>query len=450
MSLAPDLIFIYPSFIEQFMRCALTIAGSDSVGGAGVEADIKAMGSVGVHACAVITAVTAQNTTAVERIYPIPEDMVQDQLEAVLKDVDIKAIKTGMLYSAEIVETVADILEDHEMPLIIDPVMVAGVGDSLATSDLARAIKRDLMPLCELITPNRHEAEILAGMDIRTEDDAMLACELIGKEGSSVLLKGGHMSGHNVIDYFYLSSEINKLEYPRLERAGHGGGCTLSSYITAHMAKGIDINNAVLKSRQLIQESIASMYVIGKGDKVVNPMVKMHDDSIKFKILDEIDDAADKIIDMVPQEWVPSSGMNIAYTLPSPAGPEDIAAVDRRITFRNGTLRKNGKAKYGSAESASYLLLSVLKANPKMRATMNLEYSEELYDVMEEVGFDLCDLNRKKYKDLRLGELTSLALNDLGHVPDAFIDREPQRKKNDIRIIGKDPADILSKLELIL
>ena len=432
------------------MRCALTIAGSDSVGGAGVEADIKAMGSVGVHACAVITAVTAQNTTAVERIYPIPEDMVQDQLEAVLKDVDIKAIKTGMLYSAEIVETVADILEDHEMPLIIDPVMVAGVGDSLATSDLARAIKRNLMPLCELITPNRHEAEILAGMDIRTEDDAMLACELIGKEGSSVLLKGGHMSGHNVIDYFYLSSEINKLEYPRLERAGHGGGCTLSSYITAHMAKGIDINNAVLKSRQLIQESIASMYVIGKGDKVVNPMVKMHDDSIKFKILDEIDDAADKIIDMIPQEWVPSSGMNIAYTLPSPAGPEDIAAVDRRITFRNGTLRKNGKAKYGSAESASYLLLSVLKANPEMRATMNLEYSEELYDVMEEVGFDLCDLNRKKYKDLRLGELTSLALNDLGHVPDAFIDREPQRKKNDIRIIGKDPADILSKLELIL
>ena len=432
------------------MRCALTIAGSDSVGGAGVEADIKAMGSVGVHACAVITAVTAQNTTAVERIYPIPEDMVQDQLEAVLRDVDIKAIKTGMLYSAEIVETVADVLEDHEMPLIIDPVMVAGVGDSLATSDLARAIKKELMPLCELITPNRHEAEILAGMEIRTEDDAMLACELIGKEGSSVLLKGGHMSGHNVVDYFYLSSEINRLEYPRLERAGHGGGCTLSSYITAHMAKGIDINNAVIKSRQLIQESIASMYVIGKGDKCVNPMVKMHDDSIKFKVLDEIDDAADRIIDMIPQEWVPSSGMNVAYSLPNPAGPEDIAAVDRRITFRNGSLRKNGKAKYGSAESASYLLLSAIKANPEMRATINLEYSEELYDVMEEVGLDLYDLNRKKYKDLRLGELTSLAIKELGHVPDVFIDRDPQRKKNDIRLLGKDPADVLSKLELVL
>ncbi|MDD7424679.1 MAG: bifunctional hydroxymethylpyrimidine kinase/phosphomethylpyrimidine kinase, partial [Candidatus Methanomethylophilaceae archaeon] len=113
------------------MRCALTIAGSDSVGGAGIEADIKAMSSLDVHCCAAITAVTAQNTTAVESIYPLPLDMIQDQIETVLKDVDIKAVKTGMLYSAEIAELVADLLEDHDMPLIIDPVLVAGVGDNL-------------------------------------------------------------------------------------------------------------------------------------------------------------------------------------------------------------------------------------------------------------------------------------------------------------------------------
>ena len=432
------------------MRCALTIAGSDSIGGAGLEVDIKAMASVGVHACAVVTAVTAQNTAAVERIYPIPADMIQAQLDAVLKDVDIKAIKTGMLYNAETVGIVADTLEDHEMPLIIDPVMVAGVGDSLASSDLTRAIKRKLIPLCELITPNRHEAEILADMPIRTEDDATLACELIGKEGSSVLLKGGHMSGSNVIDYFYLSSEITEITNPRLERAGHGGGCTLSSYITAHMAKGIDIVNAVMKSRELIQESIGSMYIIGHGDKCVNPMVKMHDDSVKFKILDDIDAASEKLIGMIPQKWVPKEGMNLAYSLPSPAGPEDIAAVDGRITFRNGSLRKNGKAKYGAAEHASYLLLSTIKYNPKMRATLNLEYSEELIDVMEEVGLDIITLDRKRYKDLRLGELTNMEIRDYGKVPDAFVDREPARKKNDIRIIGEDPADILNKLELFV
>ncbi len=432
------------------MRCALTIAGSDSIGGAGIEADIKAMGSLGVHACAVITAVTAQNTAAVERIYPMPVDMIQDQLEAVLKDVDIKAIKTGMLYNAEIVETVADILEDHEMPLIIDPVMVAGVGDSLAKDDLAKAIKRELMPLCELITPNKHEAEILANMRINNEDDATLACELIGKEGSSVLLKGGHMTGKNVVDYLYLSSEFTRLERPRLERAGHGGGCALSSFITAHLAKGIDIVNAVMRSRDLIQESIATMYVIGKGDKCVNPMVKMQDDSIRFRILDEIDSAADKIIEMLPSNLIPKSGMNIAYSLPNPAGPEDIAAIDDRITYHNGSIRKNGKAKYGSAEHASYLLLSAMKYDPEMRATMYFEYSDELYEMMEEVGLEILILDRKKYKDLRLGEIVSATIRENGFVPDAFVDIDKSKNKNNMRLLGKNPADLISKSELFL
>ncbi|MFA5452349.1 MAG: bifunctional hydroxymethylpyrimidine kinase/phosphomethylpyrimidine kinase [Candidatus Methanomethylophilaceae archaeon] len=432
------------------MRCALSIAGSDSIGGAGIQADVKAMGSLGVHACVVITAVTAQNTQAVERIYPMPVDMIQDQLGAILKDADIKAIKTGMLYSPEIVEVVADVLEDHDMPLIIDPVMISGVGDSLATSNLAKSIKRDLMPLCELITPNRYEAETLAKMEINDEDDAKLACELIGKEGSSVLLKGGHMNGKTVIDYLYLSSEFTKLERPRLERAGHGGGCTLSAYITAHMAKGMDIMNSVLRSRDLIQESIASMYVIGKGDKCVNPMVKMQDDTPKFHILDEIDAAADTLINMIPSSWVPAAGMNIAYSLPSPAGPEDIAAIDGRITFHNGSVRKNGKAKFGAAEHTSYLLLSVIKFDPEIRASINLEYSEELIDVLEEVGFSIETFDRKKHKDDRLGEITTHTIKAAGKVPDVFLDKGTSKKEMMIRIMGKTPKDLLQKLELIL
>ncbi|MFA6709963.1 MAG: bifunctional hydroxymethylpyrimidine kinase/phosphomethylpyrimidine kinase [Candidatus Methanomethylophilaceae archaeon] len=432
------------------MRCALSIAGSDSVGGAGIQADVKAMGSLGVHACTVITAVTAQNTQAVERIYPMPIDMIQDQMNAVLRDTDIKAIKTGMLYSPEIVELIADILEDHDMPLIIDPVMIAGVGDSLATSDLARSIKKDLMPLCELITPNKYEAEVLAKMKIEDENDAKLACELIGKEGSSVLLKGGHMSGRTVVDYLYLSSEFTKLERPRLERAGHGGGCTLSAYITAHMAKSMDIMNSVLRSRDLIQESIASMYVIGKGDKCVNPMIKMQDDTPKFHILDEVDAAADVLVNMIPASWVPAAGMNIAYSLPDPAGPEDIAAIDRRITFHNGNIRKNGKAKFGAAEHTSYLLLSVIKFDPEIRASMNLDYSEELMGVLEEVGFSIETLDRKRHKDDRLGEITANTIKNAKRVPDVFLDKGNGRNGMMIRLMGKTPAGLLEKLELVL
>ncbi|MCQ2056377.1 MAG: bifunctional hydroxymethylpyrimidine kinase/phosphomethylpyrimidine kinase [archaeon] len=431
------------------MRCALTIAGSDSIGGAGVEADVKAMSSVGVHACAVVTAVTAQNTCEVSHIYPVPADMIRCQLDAILKDIDIKAVKTGMLYSADIVKSVAEVFEDHRMPFIVDPVMAAGVGNSLALADLSQSIKKDIMPLCELITPNRHEAEILAGMSIRTEYDAELACEIIGKGGSSVLLKGGHMDGKNVIDYFYLSSQITKMEYPRLERAGHGGGCILSSYITAYMAKGFDIFDAVKKSRDLIQESIASMYIIGKGDKCVNPTVGSFKNLTKFRILDEIDDAADILIDIMPKELVPTKGIMLAYSLENPIGPEDIATIDNEVTFYNGRLRKGGKPKYGVQCDASRALFSVATYDRDIRSLLNVAYSENLLDVMEEVGFDVLTLGSRRYENYCLNDVVAEAIRRYGRVPDVLVDEDVEGCGS-IQLLGKNPRDLLNKLRLVL
>ena len=432
------------------MRCALTIAGSDSVGGAGIQADIKAMSALGVHTCSVITAVTAQNTTAVERIYPMPEEMIKAQLEAVLKDVDIKAIKTGMLYSADIVGVVADILEDHDMPLVVDPVMVAGVGDSLATKDLAHAIKRRLIPICELITPNKHEAEVLADMPIRSKKDIRYACEVIGKEACTVMLKGGHMSGSEVTDYVYLSSEITELKYPRLERAGHGGGCTLSSYITANLAKGMDTMNAILSARELIQQSISNMYVIGNGDKLVNPVVRSTKDRKRFEILDKLDEIADRLVDMIPEDLVPREGFNVAYSAEKPAGPEDIAAIEGRLTYHNGFIRKNGKAEYGQADHLSYVLLAVMEKNPRVRCVMNLGYDDELLEIIEEVGLTTLELDRRKHRDLLTGELVQETLKDVRYVPDVLVDKGKNGRDPMIRILAKNPDDLLDKLEMIL
>jgi len=428
------------------MRTALTVAGSDSIGGAGIQVDIKAMSVVGVHATSVITAVTAQNTQGVDGIFPMPVDFIQAQLESVLKDCDIKAVKTGMLYSAEIVETVADILEDHEVPLIVDPVMVSGTGCALCDDDLVKALKKKLIPICELVTPNKHEAEALAGMSIRNEDDITLACELIGKQGSSVLFKGGHLKGPKVVDYLYLSSEFNKLEYPRLNKAGHGSGCCLSAFITANMAKGLDIVNAVMKSRDLIQESIASQYAIGKGDVVVNPMVKLKGESDKFKILDAIDGAAEQIINIVPDEFVPKGGMNIAYALKDAAGPEEIAAIDRRLVVHNGLLKKNGPAKFGAAEHLSYILLEIMKHDPKSRCIMSLAYRDDIINIMEEVGMTAVSVDMQKDK---ISEATSKAIGIAGGIPDAIVDKG-SKKDRMIRLIARNPEGMMSKLENIL
>lgn len=428
------------------MRTALTVAGSDSIGGAGVQVDIKAMSVVGIHATSVITAVTAQNTQGVDGIFPMPVDFIQAQLESVLKDCDIKAVKTGMLYSAEIVETVADILEDHEAPLIVDPVMISGTGCSLCGDDFVKALKKKLLPICELVTPNMHEAETLAGMKIRNEDDITLACELIGKQGSSVLFKGGHLRGPKVVDYLYLSSEINKLEYPRLNKAGHGSGCCLSAYITANMAKGLDIVNAVIKSRDMIQESIASQYAIGKGDVVVNPMVKVKGESDKFKILDSLDSAASRIIDLIPNEFVPKDGMNIAYALKDAAGPEEIAAIDKRMVVHNGILRKNGPAKFGAAEGLSYVLMEIMKHDPKSRCIMNLAYRDDIIDIMEEVGMTAVSVEMSKGK---ISEATKKAVDLAGKIPDAIVDKG-SKKDRTIRIIARNPELMMEKLDNIL
>ena len=432
--------------MHHSMRTALTVAGSDSIGGAGIQADVKAMSVVGVHAASVITAVTAQNTCGVDGILPIPEEFIKAQLEAVLKDCDIKAVKTGMLYSAEIVGTVADILEDHEMPLIVDPVMVSGTESSLSDDGYASALKKKLLPMCELVTPNKHEAEVLAKMKIKTRDDLMLACELIGKQGSSVLMKGGHFNTPTVVDYLYLSSEFTKMEYPRLRKAGHGSGCVLSSFITANMAKGLDIVNAVLKSRELIQESISSQYAIGKGDVVVNTMVKLKGDTDKFQVLDALDAAAAKIVDTVPDELVPKGGMNIAMALKDAAGPEEIAAIDKRMVVHNGILRKNGPAKFGTAEGLSYILLTVMKHSPETRCIMSIAYGDDIMDVMEEVG--MTSVTAEMGKD-KFSEATEKALRKCKGIPDAIVDKGP-KKDRVIRILAKDTEDMLAKLEEIL
>lgn len=428
------------------MRCALTIAGSDSIGGAGIQADIKAMTALGVHAETVITAITAQNTCKVTEIMAVPGDMVQAQLDAVLSDSDIKAIKTGMLYNAEIVGIVADALTDHDVPLIIDPVMTATVGDPLSEAGFPKALKEELLPMCELVTPNKTEAEILSGMKIRNEDDAMFACELIGKQGSSVLLKGGHMDTKNITDFLYLSSEFTKIKNRRLNKAGHGSGCTLSAYITANMAKGLDVVNAVLKSRDLMQEAIAKQYPVGEGGPVVCPLMVKTGNSDKFKVLEAVDAAADRLVDVLPHELVPETGINIAFAMPRCSGPEDIAAVDKRLVLHNGMLVKNGPAKFGAAEHLSYMLMEIMRTSPETRCVMYIKSSVDMVDIMEEVGMTLFRTGKKGNKSI--AELTREAIAK--RVPDAIVDLSTESKSGGlIRILGKDPEDVLNKLESV-
>src|SRR3989475_8802995 len=210
------------------MRTALTIAGSDSGGGAGIQADLKSFAAVGVHGTSVITAITAQNTRSVDSIFPIPPDEVRAQLRAVLKDFDVRAAKTGMLYSADIVRAVANELAGTKFPLVVDPVMVATVGASLERADFAAALARHLLPRAAVVTPNRLEAGRLAGERARTPADARVAANAIGKLGAAaVLVKGGHFKGE-LVDLLYRDGGVTEYRGYRYPQALHGSGCHLS------------------------------------------------------------------------------------------------------------------------------------------------------------------------------------------------------------------------------
>jgi len=256
---------------KQYCK-VLTIAGSDSSGGAGIQADLKTFSANGCYGMSVITALTAQNTRGVFGIHAIPPNFVVQQIEAVFTDIGADAVKIGMLYSAELIAAVAEALKKYgARKIVLDPVMVAQSGDKLLQDDAVDAIKVHLMPLADVVTPNMPEASVLTGHSLKNWKDTERAAETLARHGSrSILIKGGHGAENKSIDLLFLVRENRfiRLEAERIEtRNNHGTGCTLSSAIAAYLAIGNDIEAAVQKAKTYMNGAIASgaEYQIGHG-----------------------------------------------------------------------------------------------------------------------------------------------------------------------------------------
>jgi hydroxymethylpyrimidine/phosphomethylpyrimidine kinase len=247
----------------------LVIAGSDSGGGAGIQADLKTITALRAFAATAITALTAQNTQGVFAMHPVPPDFVARQMELVLTDIGADAIKTGMLGSAEVIEAVAGVYErlSQGVPLVVDPVMVAKGGAPLLLPHAQGALRERLLPLATLITPNLPEAESLTGMTIRGVTEMRAAAEALLDMGpAAVLLKGGHLPGPEVIDVLRTRQGERLFEDARIEtRATHGTGCTLASAIAAGLAQGLDLEPAIARARHYLRQAILSAPGLGHG-----------------------------------------------------------------------------------------------------------------------------------------------------------------------------------------
>lgn len=255
----------------------LTIAGSDSGGGAGIQADIKAISAMGCYAASAVTAVTVQNTLGVQAVHPVPLDILEGQIEAVLSDIGADAIKIGMLHSSEVVNLVADMLERYRIKnVVLDPVMVSTSGHRLIEADAVKVIKSRLMPLARVITPNLPEAEVLAGCRIVSESDFDMIARRLSDGGKvSVLLKAGHLDGDTLVDYLYNAEDGMMTRLPSVRvrtKNTHGTGCTLSSAFAAALARGEDLTCAAKSAKAYIEQAIISgaEYRIGNGHGPVN------------------------------------------------------------------------------------------------------------------------------------------------------------------------------------
>jgi hydroxymethylpyrimidine/phosphomethylpyrimidine kinase len=435
------------------MRTVLTIAGSDSIGGAGAQADLKAIASLDLHGASALTAITAQNTMRVAKIVPLDTKDILAQIDAVLEDARISAVKTGMLYSGEIARTVAKRLRGEGLPLVVDPVMVAGVGDELFSKGLLEAMKKDLFPMATVVTPNRHEAEKITSMKIDDPESTRDACMAISELGPrSVLIKGGHFEGDSVVDVLYHEGKIIEFSAPRSPNKVHGAGCTLASYIAGNISKGMDVRKAVLDAKRRITDAIALSYKIGGGMNAINPMASKQKEALRGERIEELQESIMGLDKGLPPSCVLENGSDFVYALPAPQSYSEVCGTDGNIVVRSKRLARVGDIRFGASKELSRVVMEMNRRDPQMMSALTLRPTRKALSVLKESGLKVEETECEQGTDGKalIERIVQRREGQTDFVPDIVFDRGGMGMRPMIVVIGKSPADVLLKLRPIL
>ncbi len=427
--------------------CCLTIAGSDSGGGAGVQQDLKVFANFDVHGLSVITGLTAQNTQRVKGIYPVPPDFVDQQIKALLEDFTINFAKTGMLYAKEVVSAVAKYAD--EIPIVVDPVMVATSGDLLLQEDAIEVLKKELIPRSALITPNVREAEVLTGMKIKNLEDMEKAGELLS-EKCPVLIKGGHLQA---VDVLIQDGNIRHFKGRLIEGKFHGTGCAYSAAITANLAKGFPIERAVEISKKYIQSIIENSFNPGKGSRVLDPLYNLRRDAEKISIVEELSQAVRWLLNIEGFEaLIPEVGINFGYALSKPRSIADVAALNGRIIRVGGRAYTPGCVEFGASRHISRILIAASRLCPEIRSCINIRYSQEVIEACRRAGLRVASFNRDEeppgVSTMEWG--TETVLKREGCYVDIIYDEGSKGKEPMIRVLGNSPAEVVKKVKRII
>lgn len=435
----------------------MTIAGSDSGGGAGIEADIKTFAVLGVHGTCAITSITAQNTMGVLNVHDLPLHVISEQMNAICSDMDVKWAKTGMLSSAEIVLAVSKEARSHGLSLVVDPVMAAEAGGDLLRKDAIRVLKEELLPVSKVVTPNIYEARTLSGIDIKNVNDAKTAAKKIAESGVEVVIvTGGHLDASDVV-YESVSDTFTIIKGKFLEGGTHGSGCTYAASITAFLSKGHSIAEAATLAKSFVEKAIVNSVKVGHGVGPVNQLGFTLKNAHRYETLQNTVSAVNILVSCDEfGKLVPEVGCNIAMAIPEASGVIDAAGISGRIVRVRGNPCIAGNVEFGGSEHTSRMVLAAMSFDPSVRAAVNLSYSEEILRICKELGYSLASFDRADeplhVSTMDWGVTSAIRVfssSPLKKVPDIIYDKGSVGKEPMIRLFGKSAEEVAHKAVMI-
>ena len=444
-------------------KTVLSIAGSDSSSGAGIQADLKAFTFLGLHGLTVITCITAQNTLGIKAIYKLPPQIIEKQIDALIEDMKPIAVKTGMLYDEYIVEIVAEKVRKNRLITVVDPVMASTSGYDLADKNFVDAIREEMIPVAHVLTPNTQEAEALTKEKITTLDDVKKACkELYVLGAKNVLITGGHLKGEKAQDVLFNGKKYNIFTLPRIpDKKVHGSGCTLSSLITGYLALGEEVTDAVEKSKHALWHMIKESYKPGRGVDIINNRYNAIEkgqislsfpSDVHFDVWLSLKNSLDILLSFLSEEFVPEVGINFGYALPNANTDKDICAIDGRITKTIKGPARCGALGFGVSKHIASIILTVMSYNSKIRSAMNIKYSKTNIDKLEKSGLKTGCFDRKNEPKNTISTMewgTNQVIKQHGFVPDVIYDKGAVGKEPIIRLLGKNPEEVVKKAFLL-
>ncbi|SDM05351.1 hydroxymethylpyrimidine/phosphomethylpyrimidine kinase [Halogranum gelatinilyticum] len=438
---------------------ALTVAGSDSGGGAGIQADLKTMEAHGVFGTSVVTAVTAQNTRGVESSHVLPTEEIEAQLDAVRDDFAVAAVKTGMLATADVVRTVADGLAAVDAPLVVDPVMVATSGDRLLSPDAELAYE-DLVAAATLVTPNADEADVLTGLDVTDAASAEAAGERLVELGAdAALVKGGHLGGDRVVDVLVSDEGVHRFEHSRVDTdATHGSGCTLSSAIAARLAHGDDLVSAVERGTDFLQRAVRYNLDVGDGPGAVHHLVGLREEADRHRVVEDVASVVERFVARDVSALVPEVGMNVVGATPAAEAVDETAAVEGRITRTLSGVNPNRGVRLGASSHVARFLLAARESDPALRFAVNCRFADDVETALSALDGPVAEYDRsvepesdEEGNTMGWGARQAFGTRDADEpTPVAVVDRGAVGKERIVKLVARDPAELVERTFTLL